>query len=53
MELREEFPESVLPGYHMHKKHWNTIIVDGTLSQKQLKEMMDHSYALVAKIKVR
>ena len=53
IELREEFPEAVLPGYHMNKKHWNTIIVDGTLSQKQLKEMMDHSYALVAKIKVR
>ena len=53
IELREEFPGAVLPGYHMNKKHWNTIIVDGTLSQKQLKEMMDHSYALVAKIKVR
>ena len=51
IELREEFPVAVLPGYHMNKKHWNTIIVDGTLSQKQLKEMMDHSYALVAKLK--
>ena len=51
IEFREEFPEAVLPGYHMNKKHWNTIIVDGTLSQKQLKEMMDHSYALVAKLK--
>ncbi|MGF2412037.1 MmcQ/YjbR family DNA-binding protein [Ferruginibacter sp.] len=51
IELREEFPEAVLPGYHMNKKHWNTIIVDGTLSKKQLKEMVDHSYNLVSKKK--
>ena len=51
VELREEFPEAVLPGYHMNKKHWNTIIVDGTLSKKQLKEMVDHSYNLVSKTK--
>ncbi len=53
IELREEFPGAVLPGYHMNKKHWNTIIVDGTLSQKQLKEMMDDSYALVARLKIK
>jgi len=47
MELREEY-ESVRPGYHMNKKHWNTIIVDGTLTNKQLKEMVQHSYDLVA-----
>ena len=48
IELRDEYPESVLPGYHMNKKHWNTIIVDGRLSAKQLKEMIDDSYELVA-----
>jgi predicted DNA-binding protein (MmcQ/YjbR family) len=48
IELRDEYPESVLPGYHMNKKHWNTILVDGRLSAKQLKEMIDDSYALVA-----
>ena len=48
IELREEYPDNVLPGYHMNKKHWNTIIVDGRLSAKQLKEMIDESYALVA-----
>ncbi|MBK6633623.1 MAG: MmcQ/YjbR family DNA-binding protein [Chitinophagaceae bacterium] len=48
IELREEFPESVLPGYHMNKKHWNTVIVDGRLTAKQLKEMIDDSYTLVA-----
>ena len=51
IQLREEYPESVLPGYHMNKKHWNTIIVDGRLSAKQLKEMIDDSYALVQKKK--
>lgn len=47
IELREEYA-CILPGYHMNKKHWNTIIVDGTLSSKQLKTMVDHSYELVA-----
>ena len=51
IELREEFPGAILPGYHMNKKHWNTVIVEGTLSKKQLKEMIDHSYTLVAKLK--
>lgn len=51
LELREEYPETVLPGYHMNKKHWNTIIVDGRLTAKQLKEMIDDSYNLVAKKK--
>lgn len=48
IQLREDYPESVMPGYHMNKKHWNTIIVDGRLSAKILKEMIDDSYALVA-----
>jgi len=51
IELREEYPDTILPGYHMNKKHWNTIIVDGTLSKKQLLEMVDESYRLVGKFK--
>ena len=47
VELREEFSDCVLPGYHMNKKHWNTILVNGTLSNKQLYAMIDHSYELV------
>lgn len=47
VELREEFSGCVLPGYHMNKKHWNTILVNGTLSDKQLREMIDESYNLV------
>ena len=50
IELREQYP-SVLPGYHMNKKHWNTIIVDGTLSAKQLKGFIKDSYILVARKK--
>ena len=50
IELREEY-RCVLPGYHMNKKHWNTIVVDGTLTNKQLKEMVLDSYNLVVKKK--
>ena len=46
IELREEF-SCVLPGYHMNKKHWNTIIIDGSAPAKQLKEWINHSYELV------
>jgi len=51
IELREDHPENILPGYHMNKKHWNTIITGRGLSNKMLKEMIDDSYGLVAKIK--
>ncbi|RFZ92432.1 MmcQ/YjbR family DNA-binding protein [Mucilaginibacter conchicola] len=46
IELREQFNE-VQPGYHMNKKHWNTVRTDGSLTGKQLKEMVNHSYDLV------
>lgn len=46
LELREQYP-CVLPGYHMNKKHWNTIVVDGSVPFKQIKEWIDHSYDLV------
>jgi predicted DNA-binding protein (MmcQ/YjbR family) len=49
IELREAFPDHVLPGYHMNKKHWNTVIADGFLSSKQLREFVDESYELVKK----
>ncbi len=44
--LREKY-DAVQPGYHMNKKHWNTIILDGTISNDRIKEMVDHSYDLV------
>ncbi|MBI1342138.1 MAG: MmcQ/YjbR family DNA-binding protein [Terrimonas sp.] len=46
IELREEF-SCVLPGFHMNKKHWNTIVVDGSVSNELLKEWITHSYELV------
>lgn len=44
--LREEY-EEVQPGYHMNKTHWNTVFMNGRLSEPQLKEMIDHSYELI------
>jgi predicted DNA-binding protein (MmcQ/YjbR family) len=46
VELREQYA-CVQPGYHMNKKHWNTIYADGSVSNQQLKEWIDHSYELV------
>jgi len=46
IELREEF-ESVQPGYHMNKAHWNTITLDGTVPAKKIFEWIDDSYNLV------
>ncbi len=46
IELREEY-EEVQPGYHMSKKHWNTVSFEGMLSDTFLKELIDHSYTLV------
>ena len=48
VDLRERYPE-VQPGYHMSKTHWNTVYMDGNLTQKQLLEMIDHSYDLILK----
>jgi predicted DNA-binding protein (MmcQ/YjbR family) len=49
--LRAEFP-AVLPGYHMNKQHWNTVILDGTIPDARIREMIDDSYSLVvAKLK--
>ncbi len=44
--LREEF-ESVMPGYHLNKKHWNTIVLSGQLSWEQIQDLIRHSYTLV------
>jgi predicted DNA-binding protein (MmcQ/YjbR family) len=47
IELREEFP-CVIPGYHMNKKHWNTILVDGSVPDKEIFKWIDHSFDLIA-----
>lgn len=46
-ELRAEYA-CVLPGYHMNKKHWNTIVVDGSVPRSLIQAWIDHSYALVS-----
>jgi predicted DNA-binding protein (MmcQ/YjbR family) len=46
IELREQYDE-IKPGYHMNKKHWNTVIINGSVPQKLLKEMIDDSYELI------
>ena len=47
IELRENYT-CVIPGYHMNKQHWNTIICEGSASRKIMQEWIDDSYNLVA-----
>ncbi len=47
--LREKYPESIRPGYHMNKKHWNTVVFESELPESLLGELVDHSYQLVVK----
>ena len=46
--LRDIF-ESVIPGYHMNKKHWNTLLLDGSIPASEIERMIDRSYGLVVK----
>jgi predicted DNA-binding protein (MmcQ/YjbR family) len=46
--LRDKY-ESVLPGYHLNKKHWITVIASGQLSWQEIKDLIEHSYSLIAK----
>ena len=46
IELREEY-FCIKPGYHMNKKHWNTVTINGELPNDLLTELIDHSYQLV------
>jgi predicted DNA-binding protein (MmcQ/YjbR family) len=48
LDLRDRY-EQVRPGYHMNKKHWNTVEIDGSIPDAELRKMIDHSYDLVAK----
>ncbi len=44
--LREEF-DAITPGYHMNKRHWNTLVLDGSVPADLIAELLDHSYELV------
>ena len=48
LELRDRY-EQVRPGYHMNKKHWNTVEIDSGVPDSELRKMIDHSYGLVVK----
>lgn len=45
--LREKY-DTVMPGYHLNKKHWNTILLTGQLSRDEIKDLIRHSYDLVS-----
>jgi predicted DNA-binding protein (MmcQ/YjbR family) len=48
LDLRDRY-EQVRPGYHMNKKHWNTVDIEGGIPAVELQRMIDHSYELVVK----
>jgi predicted DNA-binding protein (MmcQ/YjbR family) len=48
LELRDRY-EQVTPGYHMNKKHWNTVEIESGIPIRELRKMIDHSYELVTK----
>ena len=48
LELRDRY-EQVRPGYHMNKKHWNTVEIEGGIPETELRKMIDHSYDLVVR----
>ncbi len=49
IELREQYEDTVFPGYHMSKIHWNTVLLEQNLPPKVLLELIEHSYNLVVK----
>lgn len=48
--LREKY-ESVMPGYHLNKKHWNTVVASGQLTLDEIQDLIRHSYLLVSESK--
>jgi predicted DNA-binding protein (MmcQ/YjbR family) len=49
VELREAYPDNILPGYHMNKKHWNTLVLNARLNPTLVQDLIKESYALVKK----
>ncbi|WEK53914.1 MAG: MmcQ/YjbR family DNA-binding protein [Candidatus Cohnella colombiensis] len=45
--LRQQYPGTVIPGYHMNKKHWNTVLLNGAVSDAEFEAMLEQSYRLV------
>lgn len=47
IQLREEWPDAVRPGWHMNKTHWNSVYFEAGLDEDLLRHLIDHSYQLV------
>ena len=47
VELREQYPDKIVAGYHLNKKHWNTVRIDGSLPDSLIEEWITDSYNLV------
>ena len=45
--LRGSYPDAVLPGYHLNKRHWNTVLCDGSLPDEMVRDMVEDSYDLI------
>jgi predicted DNA-binding protein (MmcQ/YjbR family) len=48
--LRKQYPGSIEPGYHMNKKHWNTVLLNGALPPALIRKLVDLSFALVSPV---
>jgi predicted DNA-binding protein (MmcQ/YjbR family) len=46
-QLRGSYPNAVAPGYHLNKRHWNTVLCDGSLPDEMLRDMVEDSYDLI------
>jgi predicted DNA-binding protein (MmcQ/YjbR family) len=46
-QLRTSFPDAVVPGYHLNKRHWNTVLVDGSVPDAMVRDMVEDSYDLI------
>ena len=46
-QLRASFPDAVAPGYHLNKRHWNTVTLDGSVPDAMVRDMVEDSYDLI------
>jgi len=46
-QLRASFPDAVAPGYHLNKRHWNTVLCDGSVPDAMVRDMVEDSYDLI------
>ncbi|WP_284644711.1 MmcQ/YjbR family DNA-binding protein [Paenibacillus silviterrae] len=45
--VRDKYPDAVFPGYHLNKRHWNSVVLDGSVPKEELLDMLEESYRLV------